>query len=1159
MQLTRLRLAGFKSFVDPAEFTIAPGLTGIVGPNGCGKSNLIEALRWVMGETSAKGLRGVEMDDVIFGGTAARPARNLAEVSLAIDNADRTAPAAFNGSDDIEISRRIDRGGGSTYRINGREVRAQDVRLLFADQASGAHSPALVGQGEIGTIINAKPAARRTILEEAAGITGLRSRRHEAELRLRAAETNLDRLEDVIATLEAQLRGLKRQARQATRYRNLSGHIRRAEASLLHFEWRGAGRAVTDAGAELAAVQRIVATCTADAACAAAARTGAAAGLPDLRRAETEAAAGLHRLALERDRLEAEEARLKAAERDLETRLAQIAEDAAREQRLVVEAEAAVVRLDGAFANITGVEADSEAKVVSAERQRAAAEASVVELEARLREAGARLAASEARREAMERRHREGRARIDEFSRRRDELASEREHLAQDMRGQAPESATDDAVVSAREARTRCQRRAGDAESMLDQTVCAEATARDRWQEISAQVASAEAELRALGELVADDKAGPWPPLLESLTVDPGFERALAGALGDDLMAATDAAAPTHWCGLGSGNDGAGAGLDPALPLPPGAEALDRYVEAPLALARRLAQVGVVEREAGLGLQSRLRQGQRLVSRDGDLWRWDGYTAAADIAGPAARRLDQRKRLEVLRAARVTIDKAGTASREAFETARAANNAARGHAEQSRRALAEADAALGAALEARSRSIEAQSGQAARMTAIDDTSRRVEADLGEAERQAATAAAELGQLNAHDDQAAMATLAGSLSDNRTVLGVKQEGLEALKREAAVRAARHDALATEQATWQSRIATARDHLESLATRREQAERELVGVKDRPAAIREERAALFERVTLAEATRDRAADALAVAETDLAAHERADKMAQAALARAREDQLRAEAKAAQAAQQEGAVVARVRDKLDCRPQAVAAIAEIEPGAEPPDLDGLRTRFERLRRERDTMGPVNLRAEAEAGEVEEQFETLQTERADLQAAIARLRQGISNLNREGRQRLLDAFEQVNAHFSRLFERLFGGGRGHLALTDSDDPLEAGLEIMASPRGKRLQVISLLSGGEQALTATALLFGVFLTNPAPICVLDEVDAPLDDANVERFCALVRDIARDTATRFAIVTHHPLTMSRMDRLFGVTMAEPGLSRMVSVDLSRAVDLQAAE
>jgi chromosome segregation protein len=490
---------------------------------------------------------------------------------------------------------------------------------------------------------------------------------------------------------------------------------------------------------------------------------------------------------------------------------------------------------------------------------------------------------------------------------------------------------------------------------------------------------------------------------------------------------------------------------------------------------------------------------------------------------------------------------------------RAANNAARSHAEQSRRALAEADAALGAALEARSRSIEARSGQAARMTAIDDTSRRVEADLGEAERQAAAAAAELGQLNAHDDQAAVATLAGSLSDNRTVLGVKQEGLEALKREAAVRAARHDALATEQTAWQSRIATARDHLESLATRREQAERELVGVKDRPAAICDERAALFERVTLAEVTRDRAADALAVAETDLAARERADKTAQAALASAREDQLRAESKAAQAAQQEGAVVARVRDKLDCRPEAVAAIAEIKPGAEPSDLDGLRTRFERLRRERDTMGPVNLRAEAEAEEVEEQFETLQTERTDLQAAIARLRQGISNLNREGRQRLLDAFEQVNAHFSRLFERLFGGGRGHLALTDSDDPLEAGLEIMASPRGKRLQVVSLLSGGEQALTATALLFGVFLTNPAPICVLDEVDAPLDDANVERFCALVRDIARDTATRFAIVTHHPLTMSRMDRLFGVTMAEPGLSRMVSVDLSRAVDLQAAE
>ena len=236
VQFTKLKLSGFKSFVDPVELHIQHGLTGVVGPNGCGKSNLVEALRWAMGETSAKRMRGGEMDDVIFSGTAGRPSRNIAEVALLLDNGERNAPAAMNDSAELEVTRRIERGSGSQYRVNGREVRARDVQLLFADSATGAHSTALVSQGRVGALINAKPTDRRSLLEEAAGITGLHSRRHEAELRLRAAETNLERLDDVIATLETQLQGLKKQARQASRYRNLAGHIRRHEAILLHLE-----------------------------------------------------------------------------------------------------------------------------------------------------------------------------------------------------------------------------------------------------------------------------------------------------------------------------------------------------------------------------------------------------------------------------------------------------------------------------------------------------------------------------------------------------------------------------------------------------------------------------------------------------------------------------------------------------------------------------------------------------------------------------------------------------------------------------------------------------------------------------------------------------------------------------------------------------------
>ncbi len=313
MHFSKLRLSGFKSFVDPTELAIEPGLTGIVGPNGCGKSNLVEALRWVMGENSPKRVRGGEMDDVIFGGTASRPSRNVAEVSLHLDNHQRNAPGHYNEYDELEVVRRIERGAGSGYRVNGREVRARDVQLLFADAASGAHSAALVSQGRIGAIINAKPAERRGLLEEAAGIAGLHSRRHEAELRLKGAEANLARLDDVLVTLQAQLDGLRKQARQAQRYRRLSDHIRRAEAIVLHLAWQAATAELTASERRLVEAEREVAERTAAALVAERERDTAADALPSLRQTEAAAAAELQRLQLARQALDEEELRVAAA------------------------------------------------------------------------------------------------------------------------------------------------------------------------------------------------------------------------------------------------------------------------------------------------------------------------------------------------------------------------------------------------------------------------------------------------------------------------------------------------------------------------------------------------------------------------------------------------------------------------------------------------------------------------------------------------------------------------------------------------------------------------------------------------------------------------------------------------------------------------------
>ncbi|MCC7046510.1 MAG: chromosome partitioning protein ParA, partial [Alphaproteobacteria bacterium] len=402
----------------------------------------------------------------------------------------------------------------------------------------------------------------------------------------------------------------------------------------------------------------------------------------------------------------------------------------------------------------------------------------------------------------------------------------------------------------------------------------------------------------------------------------------------------------------------------------------------------------------------------------------------------------------------------------------------------------------------------------------------------------------------------VALLRARLAELRTVQVERQATHDRLLRDAAARRERQERIDSESLAWLRRVEAASSQLAILAERDARAREEEEALAVRPAEIARDRAALLEQTEAAEARRRAAADALAAAEAELVEAQRAVKAAEAALADAREDRVRAEAAAQHADEARTALVARIRERVDAAPEELPGIGDIDPEAPPPDAAEVERRLERLVRERDGIGPVNLMAEAEAAEMETRIAGLVTERADLTGAIQRLRQGIAALNREGRERLLASFEKVNVHFQELFVGLFGGGRAHLALTEAEDPLEAGLEIMASPPGKKLQIMSLLSGGEQALTALALLFAVFQTNPSPICVLDEVDAPLDDANVDRFCSLVSRIAATTGTRFLIITHHRITMARMDRLFGVTMVERGVSQLVSVDLQAAEQIR---
>jgi chromosome segregation protein len=1148
VKITRLRLLGFKSFVEPTELLVEPGLTGVVGPNGCGKSNLLEALRWAMGETSYKSMRGTAMEDVIFGGSEDRPPRNSAEVTLFIDNSTRNAPAEFNDSDALEVTRRIEREAGSAYRVNGKDARARDVRLLFEDAATGARSPALVRQGRIGEIVNAAPQERRRVLEDAAGIAGLHSRRHEAELRLNATEANLARLSDLIGQLSSQLQAMRRQARQAQRYREISGKIRESEALQHHLHWVGACAHVEQEEASFQEALAAVAQETKAEGEALRQQAQAAEKLQPLRDEEAARAAVLHRLSVERDALEREEARAKARQAELETRLAQASRDLAREEEHIAEAEG---MLRGLGEEGRRLQAASSGDHQQPQLRDTAAKAkeTLEAAELALRQATTVLAEGRAERGRLEGEKTEIEGRIVKLDAQADELEAE-------LAKREAESGTEKKLAGLNAGLAELSAAVEAMEAELHAAEADEEKARFDEAKARALAASAklvnqvvETELATLIKLLG--AAYDWSPIIEEIKVTSGYEQALGAALGDDLNAASDETAPSHW------RLTAASGEDPKLPE--GAVPLSKFVKGPAVLARRLKQIGVVGAGEGRDLQASLKPGQRLVSKDGDLWRWDGYSIQAGTASAAGARLMERSRLAALKA-EVGKTQAHAAEAEA-ELAAAAGKAeasqlkTKALRQEAKEAHAELDRTRDAIAAAEHEAQASNKELGALAEALARTRSSFDEATGHGTR-VATALLGLASLSALG--AALEAAQAKATSSRQTAARAEATLEGFEREVRSRQERMEAIGAEEELWQKRIANAREQIQTLRAREEETSADLAALANLPAEIEQRRTKLFDAIAAAERERAKAADDLALAETALKGREKSLREVQERLAEAREARARNEARLESARERRGETARAIRDQLDCAPEACLELAGLKQGAAIPPLAEVEARLVKLKGDRERLGGVNLRAEEEEAELAAQLEEMTREKADVEEAILRLRQGIANLNREGRKRLLEAFHAVNGHFGRLFKTLFGGGSAELRLVDSDDPLESGLEIFACPPGKRPQALTLLSGGEKALTALALIFAVFLTNPSPICVLDEVDAPLDDANVERFCLLMEEMARETDTRFLIITHHPLTMSRMSRLFGVTMSERGVSQLVSVDLDSAERLRDA-
>ncbi len=1140
MQLRHLRLSGFKSFVEPATLRIEPGLTGVVGPNGCGKSNLLEAIRWVMGETSAKSLRSGGMEDVIFAGTETRPPRDFAEVVLCGTDAE---------GEELEVVRRIERGAGSAYRINGRDVRARDVALTFADAATGAHSPALVSQGKIAQVIAAKPDERRMMLEEAAGIAGLHVRRRDAESKLRQTEANLARLEDLMAGLDSQISSLRRQARQAERYRTLSDDLRAVEARVVFARWRDAAAAAETAKAAASEAEARVAAAQAEADEAHKAQRAAVEALAqardELADRRDDASAHGHRMAALSSQLEAAEQRLA----DLDRQRVRLEEDRGEADRLTRDAAEALARLEKELA--AGRAAVEEAETARPALARAvdSAEAAVRTVELALAQATADNAGVEAEWRVVEAEVLQAvsrRDRLEAEGRRLDEqraalLAGGDGAVAVEAAGRAARDAAN-ALILRRAKLEQMQARKADLQGTRDEAGSALATARAELagiaREHDALLRDREARARAAGN------RGGQRPAIDAVRAAPGHERALAAVLGRDgkaLLGSAEGSEGRFWTGA-------------AAPSPVPGSLAAHVAACPPELAARLALVHVAETDDGRALAP----GEWLVTRAGALRRWDGFVASGEGAAEAAR-LEAENRFLELDAQLAPLREAVAASQSAHDTSASDLAQLQRDLIAADRAVAQAAEDERAALRALDQAEAAKERVAARLGEIDrQTAEQVEA-LAQAVKDAAAAQARRAALP--DPAAGRAALETARARNEAARTALQSAMAALAgHDQALAVARERAAAqrAEIAGWQARSGDAARRLAEMARRLEEIGEEHAITAARPAG-------LLREIEQGDQVRARIGAELAEAESAAKAAQEAAGQADRASAAAVEALASArETRAGLAARAENEDARRIEmsriagERFQCPPpllpERFAFDREAVRSAEAESAE-----MDRLAAARERIGPVNLVAAEELARIEAEHGSSAAEQAELTEAVHRLRGSIGSLNREGRERLREAFAQVDGHFRRLFTRLFesgsGGGQAHLALIDSADPLEAGLEIYAQPPGKRLQSLTLLSGGEQALTAIALIFALFLTNPAPICVLDEVDAPLDDANIERFCDLLDAMVAETETRYLIVTHNAVTMSRMHRLFGVTMVEKGISRLVSVDLGAAEQL----
>ena len=857
MEFKKIQLNGFKSFADKTNFLIENGLTGIVGPNGCGKSNIVESLRWVMGETSAKSLRGSGMEDVIFSGTSNKASKNIAEVSIEVENKSNEGPVQYRELEEISVRRKIEKDKGSKFYINNKEVRARDVQMFFADLSTGAHSPSMISQGRIGALVTAKPTDRRAILEEAAGISGLHVRRHEAELRLGAAENNLKRADELRRQQEKQLANLQKQAEEATKYKLITDEIKKIEAGLYYLKLieidkeirieneinNEAGGEVEGFNAKISELEGLIKT--------------AIDKVSPLREKNIENLSRIQRLNLELQSLDEENTRTQDEIEVIKKSLQTLDEDITRERGIIIDANSNEKRLKEEKADL--IEIDS--KYFETEKLS------------------------------------------------NEELESAKNKLKEEQK------AVDEVVNNI-------------AEGTINISV--------------GPITNVKNSIERVKELIDSNKINQAVTLLDRCNME-----------------------------------------------------LDDFLN---------------------NLKN------------------------------------EKSREELL--------------------------------------------------------------------SVNEKSQNIK------------------QLQEK--------YADAYSKNQSI-----------KNESIKRNERIKTIETENESWKNLLSNSEKMVEELTERKNKLTKQLKELDNQPRVQAERKGQISENLRISD--KEKINNETVIEETDKKIETLRTQLneIQEQSIQIRERKASSGATIEGLQKRKGDLLDRINSELSLTEENVLENSNLNGVEELPNAVDQEDSLDKKKQERERLGSVNLKADEETSKYEDEIKKMEQDRSDLVTAIVKLKDSINELNQKGRERLIEAFEKVNRKFNEVYTKLFNGGNAKLELVDSDDPLEAGLEMLVSPPGKRLQSITLLSGGEQALTALSLIFAVFLTNPSPICVLDEVDAPLDDANVTRFCSLLEELIKITNTKFIIVTHHALTMSKMNRLYGVTMPEKGISQLVAVDLQKAESMVA--